>query len=62
MYIDIIYKSVEDFTHMVLFILSRTFLAIFINLLTDLEIYNKYKEYILGIYKNYEHDYKNITN
>jgi len=38
MYIDIIYKSVEDFTHMVLFILSRTFLAIFINLLTDLEI------------------------
>jgi hypothetical protein len=66
---NIVYKSLDNFTKMVVFILSRTFFGNiykFVNGFRNIKNINKnnykYEEYILGIYKYYEYDYKNITN
>jgi len=56
----IIYKSVADFTNMVLFIFSIT-LVIFINLLTDLEILRILIKTIINM-KNIFKDFINIPN
>ena len=65
----IIYKSVDDFTNMLLFILSRNFFGDiykFVNGFRNIKNIKKnnynYDEYIFGIYKYYEYYYKNITN
>jgi hypothetical protein len=62
-------KSVDDFTNMVLFNLSRTFfddIYKFVNGFRNIKNINKnnykYEEYFSAIYKYYEYDYKNITN
>ena len=61
----IIYKSVDVFTGMVLFMLSRTFFGDIFKFVSEFRNIKKnkitnynYEEYILRIYKYYEKDYK----